>query len=261
MTPEQRAQLFGQIFGLLDSDQPGERATALDKLHSLREKMGWPTFGDVLRKLENTVSAAQLEAAEQSAAQWQRENAALAQRNAMLVARIATLRAALWFTRNWTKAAATVIVIGVGSWQCSSRGTPPDQQTVSTTSAKDTARAAVDSALRDLLKRSSWSGGETAPFIVMVSGVPYWVIIRGTIDAQSHADAHGQPIKRHCLQLFAAEAARDAGAFVTPSPYVAFGVWMKWPQRAADCRMPGTGNYQNEQGNVVDLTQHGSHQG
>jgi hypothetical protein len=63
------------------------------------------------------------------------------------------------------------------------------------------------------------------------------------VDAGSHSDARGRPIDRHCLQLFAHEAARDAGAFVTPSPYLAFGKFMTWSAHAAECRMPGDKNY------------------
>jgi hypothetical protein len=288
MTPELKARLFGQVWGLLDSDQAGERAAALDKLHSLRGKMGWPTFAALLRKLESTVTPEQLESAERNAAQWQlahddqlRKNAALAQRNAMLVARIASLRTALWFTRNPTKAAAAVIVIGLCGWQCTSEGAPPDQQPAATTSAKNAARnevphtgstpqttaptnaptTAVDAVLAEVLRRANWREGDTRPFIVVASGAPYWVIVRGTIDRHSRSDPQGHEIIRHCLQLFAAEAVRDGGAFMTPSPY-RFGLWMKWPQHgAAECRMPGTGNYQNEKRNDVDFPQTRSQQG
>jgi hypothetical protein len=277
MTPEQRAQLFGRLVRLLDSDQPGERAAALDKIHSLREKMGWPIFGDVLQKLENTVSPEQLEAAEQNAAQWQRahddrvrENAALAQRNALLVARVASLRSAMWLTRSWGRVAVAGVVVLLTGWQCSRGAAPPVQQQAvlapppdqqKSASADDAARAAIDAALRDLLRRTSWHAGDTVPVVVMANGVAYWVVVRGTIDTRSHTNGQGQPIERHCLTLFATEAVRDAGAFITPSPYVAFGVWMKWPQRAAECRMPGTGNYENAQGHALDLPQAGNYQG
>ena len=50
MTPAEKAWLFGQIWSLPDSDQPGERRAALDKLATLRAKMAWPSFGDMLRR-------------------------------------------------------------------------------------------------------------------------------------------------------------------------------------------------------------------
>ena len=252
MNAEQKARLFGQVFGLLDSDQPGERTAALDKLHSLRAKMGWPGFADLLRKLESTITPEQLEATEKERDQWVRahdervtENAALAQRNAALAARNATLRATVWFMMNWRMVAGVIVMTTLGSggwWWWSTAQAAPDQPPVAT--AEDNARAAVDAALRDVLSGMRWGEGDTAPRVVTVGGAPYWVVVRGSIDGQSHADAKGQPVPRHCLQLYASEAVRDAGAFVTPAPYLAFGQWMKWPQRAAECRMPGTRNYQ-----------------
>ena len=146
---------------------------------------------------------------------------------------------------NWKMVVGFVVVAALGSggwWWWSNAQAAPDQQPVAT--AEDTARAALDGALRDVLGGMRWGEGDTAPRVVTVGGVPYWVVVRGSIDGQSHADAKGQPVPRHCLQLYASEAVRDAGAFVTPAPYLAFGQWMKWPQHAAECRMPGTRNYQ-----------------
>jgi hypothetical protein len=250
MNRQQKSQLFGQVFGLLDSDQSGERTAALDKLHSLRLKMGWPTFADLLRKLESVVTSEQFEAVQQNLAQWMRahdervkENEALARRNAALAARNATLRATVWFMMNWRMVAgvAVVALCSGGWWWRSHAQAAPDQRTV--TVAEDTAQVAVDAALGDMLGGIRWGAGDTTPRIVTIGGAPYWIVVRGTTDEQSHADEKGRPVPRHCLQLYAFEAVRDAGAFLTPAPYLAFGKWMRWPQRAAECRMPGTRNY------------------
>jgi hypothetical protein len=251
MTAAEKAKLFGSVFAMLDSDQPGERTAALDKLHALRGKMGWWTFADLLQRLESVVSPEQLEAAERSAADWERahnervkENGALARRNAALVARNGTLHAALWVMMNWRKVAMLGLVLTVGSgggwWWWKNAEAAPDKPVAAT---DDRAQAAVDAELRDRLSRTKWGVDDTAPAIATLNGVPYWVVVRGNVDAQSHVDAQGHPVERHCLQLFASKAEADAGAFVTPSPYVAFGIWLKWPQRAAECRMPGTRNY------------------
>ena len=174
-----------------------------------------------------------------------KENGALARRNAALAARVATLHAALWVMMNWRKVALLGLVLTVGSgggwWWWSNEEAAPDKPVAA---ADDRAQAAVDAELRDRLSRTKWGVDDTAPAIATLYGVPYWVVVRGNVDAQSHADAQGRPIERHCLQLFASRAVPDAGAFVTPSPYVALGTWLKWPQRAAECRMPGTRNYQ-----------------
>jgi hypothetical protein len=252
MTPEQAARLFANLFALLDSDQPGEREAALTKIIMLRVKLGWPKFVDLLRRLEDTVARDDFEAVERERDRWMRahddrvnENAALSRRNAAQAATIVTLRAALWFMINWQMVAGvtTAAVIGSGGWWWWSKAqAAPDLQPVA--AAKDSARAAEDATLRDLLSRWRWGNGDAVPSVVRINGTEMWVIVRGTVDAHSHSDQWGRPIERHCMQLFAHEAARDAGAFVSPSPYLAFGAGMKWPLRAAECRMPGTRNYQ-----------------
>jgi hypothetical protein len=252
MNAEQKAKLLGSVFGMGDSPVEAEAVAAFLKYRALRGKMGWPNCGDMLRMIENSVAPERLEATEKERDQWMRahdervtENAALAQRNAALAARNATLRATVSFMMNWRMVAGVIVMTTLGSggwWWWSTAQAAPDQPPVAT--AEDSARAAVDAALRDVLSRTRWGDGDTAPVVVTVGGVPYWIVVRGSVDAQSHADAKGQPVPRHCLQLYASEAVRDAGAFVTPAPYLAFGQWMKWPQRAAECRMPGTRNYQ-----------------
>jgi hypothetical protein len=250
MTAEEKARQFSQIFALLDSEQPGEREAALGKLHALRVKMGWPSFGDVLRKLESTVTPEQFEAVERDLVQCKRtlderaeDNADLARRNAALSARIASLRAALWFSINWKRlaAAGVVLSLGYGGWRWSNAEASPDSPP--SAAAPDSEHAAADAAFRDVLNRTKWTTGDTPPAVWHVNGVDYWVVVRGTVDASSHADARGRPIERHCLQLYASEAVTDAGSYLTPSPYLAAGWWMKWPQHAAECRMPGKGNY------------------
>ena len=103
MNAAQKGDLFWMLFGGLDSDQPGEREAALGKIHSLREKMGWPRFVDL-----RGVTPEQLKEAEQNREKWEQahaarvaENAALARRNAALAARIAILRSSLLVMLNW----------------------------------------------------------------------------------------------------------------------------------------------------------------
>lgn len=251
MTAEEKKRLFGSVFARLDSDQPGERVAALEKLHSLRAKMGWLSFGDVLRQFESSATAKQLEAAEKNRAAWEQahnervtENAALARRNAALAARNAKLRSALWVMMNWRMVAGVAVVAagGFGGWRVWNAEAAPDKAPIGQ-AADDSANASLNAALADVLSRAKWGAGDTAPVTVRVNGFEWWIVIRGTVDQKSHVDARGRPIERHCLQLYASEAERDAGAFITPTPYLAFGQWMKWPQRAAECRMPGKVNY------------------
>lgn len=244
MNVERNARLFGQVFGKFDSDQLGERQAALEKFHALGPKLGWPTCTGLLRKLESTITPEMFEALQRAYDGKVSENAALARGNTALTASVASLRAALWFTVNWRKVASVAVAAAIasgGSWWWWTAQAAPDQQSAATVA--DPARAALEAAMRDVLGGMRWGGGDTAPRVVTVGGTPMWVVVRGSVDEHSHADARGQPIARHCLQLYASEAVRDAGAFVTPSPYLAFGVGMKWPMRAAECRMPGARNY------------------
>ena len=251
MTPQEKARLFGQVFSLLGSDQPGERSAALEKMHALRAKMDWPTFADVLLKLENTITPEQLEVAEKDLSQWKqahdartKENAALTRRNAALAALVCTLRSALWASTNFrlvVGSAAVAITLGYAGWHWANAEPSPDKQILSDTT--NSADAAADAGLRDVLTRTKWGNGDTPPVIVRVNGVDFWIVVRGSTDAKSHADDKGRPIERHCVALYAREAVRDAGAFLKPEPYLAFDWWMRWPLRAAECRLPGKANY------------------
>ena len=69
---EKATKLFASLIAMLGSDQPGERMAALEKLHALRAQMGWPSFADLLRMLENIITPEQLEAAEKDRDQWKR---------------------------------------------------------------------------------------------------------------------------------------------------------------------------------------------
>ena len=119
----------------------------------------------------------------------------------------------------------------------------PEPHSDASITATDSEHAALEAAFQDALSQAKWASGDTPPVVWHVAGVNYWIVFRGNVDTGSHADAHGHPIERHCLQLYAREAVTDAGAYLTPSPYLAGGWWMKWPLRAAECRMPGKGNY------------------
>lgn len=239
MTLEEKKRL-GTLIGLLNSNQVGEREAALGKIHALRSTVAWPGFVDLWQRAENAVSPEDFEKVEKNLAQWQQAHGAEVAKSAVLRAEIKTLRAALWSWRNLRSLATACLVLAFiagGGWYWW------DAQAAQQRVQSDPAQAATNAAMRDVLERMRWGTGDTAPIMIKVGGAPYWVITRGTVDAASHADARGQLIERHCLQLFASEAVPDSGAFVTPEPYLAFGWLMQWPQRAAECRMPGTRNY------------------
>ncbi|MGE0280205.1 MAG: hypothetical protein AB7P20_06275 [Rhizobiaceae bacterium] len=247
MTPEERKRLC-DLVGRLDSDQVGEREAALGKVHVLRGKVGWPGFADLWRRAENAISPEDFERVEKNLAQWKQAHAAKEQENTLLKARVVALvsankstRAALWTALNFkglVKVATVLAFVSGGGWWWWQAQAAPDQQPV----ASDPAETATNAALRDVLSRMRWKADDSAPLVVTVNGAAWWVIARGSTDAGSHADAWGKPIERHCLQIFAEKAVPDAGAYRTPAPYL-LGIWLRWPLRAAECRMPGTRGY------------------
>jgi hypothetical protein len=250
MTAAEKAKLFASVFGMGDSPVEAEAVAAFLKYRTLRDKMGWPGFGDILRKLESVITPEQFEAVERDLVQCRQERdarasevAALKRANTDLTARIISLRAALFFSLKWKRLAVVGLLVaaGYGGWRWSNAEARPDNAPA--VRASDGEHTALDAAFQEALSQTKWASGDTQPAVWRIGGANYWTVFRGNVDAASHADAHGHPIERHCLQLYATEAVTDAGAYLTPSPYLAGGWWMKWPLRAAECQMPGKGNY------------------
>lgn len=267
MTLERKAKLFAQLFRMLGSNHRGEAAAALEKLNSLRAKMGWPSWEQLLEMIGSSVTAAQLEAAMRAAAQWQHAHATLARENAVL-------RSALWAKINWRMLAGAAVALTVAAgapwaWSTAQAHWAAKEAekleraalaaaALQRQQAEDAAqraalqrelteglareRAKRNSAFEDLLSRTRWGHGDTAPTIHRINDTPYWVIARGTIDAKSTADAKGRPIELHCLALHADVANGREGAWAAPRPYY-FGEWMRWDEFVAECRMPGARNY------------------
>jgi hypothetical protein len=211
------ARLFGQLVALLDSDQHGERSSALEKIFSLRTKHNFPNFGDVLHTLNSTVPLADYQKLESDLAQCLRQNQ--------------LLRAAVNFGRGLRRAAVVAVVIGIGCggyyflW--------PDA------SAADALARAM---LAEMNGWQNWPSktfmGDSKPIVHAIEGRSWWVIIRGAMDKTSHADPSGNPDARHCQHYFAAPAQFDPAppaAYLAPQPYGWFGR-MTWPEVAMQCQ-------------------------
>ena len=56
-----------------DSPVEAEAVAAFLKYRTLRDKMGWPSFADLLRKLESIITPEQLEAVERDLVQCRQE--------------------------------------------------------------------------------------------------------------------------------------------------------------------------------------------
>lgn len=217
------ARLFGQLVALLDSDQQGERSSALEKIFSLRPQHHFPKFGDVLHSLNNTVPLADYQKLESDLAQCLRQN--------QILRAVVNIRA---FLKGLLSLAITVSVvggIGYGGYYLFW----PDT-------------SAADELARDVLAEmrgwQDWPSktfvGDSKPTVHMIAGRSYWIIIRGETDKTSRTDKDGDPVWRHCQHYFAAPAQFDPAppaAYLTPEPYK----WlsrMKWPEVAAQCQEP-----------------------
>lgn len=214
--------LFEAVYALLDSDQPGEAAAALTKIHQLRDKHSWPRFGDLLRPFTDTVPIAQFRKVESDLAARMRE--------------VLMLRAALGGIKNIKFAAVAVAVLGLG--YAGYRAYAPDAK------AASAAPKIASALLTDMKAFQRWPGpeaeGDAAPMVRTIAGQPYWIVVRNEIDRVSHSDANGKPLTRHCQRYFAAEAQWDTAtppSWLTPHPYGLFGLGpIKWPEAAAQCR-------------------------
>ena len=83
---------FAKLIPLLDSDQEGERNSALAKLVELREKNAWPKLAELLEARQNLVPLDQFQTLEADLAGWQSACATLTEQNATLLAACERLR-------------------------------------------------------------------------------------------------------------------------------------------------------------------------
>lgn len=215
-----------KLLSMLDSDQPGERGNALEALHKHQKKIGH-FCRDIVADSENAIPLQQYQDLENRCSAFAQANAGLAQQNAALSHRLAAYKAALAIKLHWRRALfiAAVPVVGLVAHHLFSGET-------------HAAREAAAPVFERMAAATPWvaSPTDTAPVVRQMAGYPYWVIVRYQQD-QKHRDAAGQPVTVQCVRLYAAPAEPDAGAYLKPRPYRLHGWgWLKWPERAADCR-------------------------
>jgi hypothetical protein len=216
------------------------RIKALDALLNYLAARG-RSFRQIVFEDENSVPRQDYEGLAQQLAGYQRANAAAKAYNTALAAQNKVLRGMLWgqskfahLTRLQKAAVVSALLLGGFSW----RHWPQIEAAWSPSAAAR--REAVAEAGRDLLERVPWISGRYAPVVFYAGRLPYWAMIRGDSDSERHTDAEGRPVVVHCLYLYAAPAAADAGGFLAPQPYSLFGVgWLQWPERAAECKVAG----------------------
>jgi hypothetical protein len=137
------------------------------------------------------------------------------------------LREYIAFNRGRVIGGAAVLTMGAVALNFYGPGTGP---------AAVAERQKVERALNAMAANWQWGEGETEPQVHPVAGLAYWVIGRGYIETDLHADASGQPVEMHCIQIYAKPAVADSGAYLKPASRTApFGSF-SWPERATSCR-------------------------
>jgi hypothetical protein len=226
-TPEEK---FRKIFARLDSDTPGEREAAAHMLHAeLKGRTAAPrSCVDLLNALDNNVEKSIYDAVALKLGQAEQRIAELEQDNARLGKKLRVLKAVAFIQFHWPSwaAALAVVVMGaLGAWHWWTKTQGADE------------RAAVDASLQQILEADQrWGVGYSKPIVVTAAGEKVWVILYGDTDT-GHTDSRGRPVTLHCLHLYAAPAIAESDSFRAPKPFGLFGWWLKWPERAALCRL------------------------
>ena len=225
---------FEKLVAMLDSNQPGERETALTMIHARRVQHGWPKFVDLLRPFTDTVPLAQYQKLETDLAQWIALADRLTRENQILRA---ALNLPMLLKRAGIAAGAVLLVLGGCSVLRPSgvltlpTGVTDDAFSLATLSDMSPWRRWAFDNLRE---NNSWS----SPWVGMIAGQNFWVIIKRDSDSKTYADNNGRPIMRRCLHYFVADAKYDSAIspplYFTPHPYNFFG-HMKWPEVASFC--------------------------
>jgi hypothetical protein len=216
-----------KLFAMLSSSSPGERANAAEALYAHHQAQG-RTVSDHIAEFEQFESenaklskhVAKLQAANE---RWRK---AFVSKEAV-AARLRLVREWIAFNRARAAGGAAVLAIGAVCWNFYGPGTGP---------AAVAEREKLDKAFYAMAASWSWGEGETEPRVYTVERQSYWVIGRGNIESDNHADAFGQPVEMHCLHLYARPAVADYGAYLKPgSRNAPFGPF-SWPERATSCK-------------------------
>jgi FtsZ-binding cell division protein ZapB len=228
-----------KLFAQFDDPMPAQRCNALEALREHLLKQAPPqTFRDVLHEFESAVPKQKVEALEKELgdfktanAQAKQANDALTQENDRLRREVATwktaARGAVAIRMHWKKLAAGVAVLALlgGAYYWWGPG-----------AAAAVERQRVNAAYRAALEKITWQEGQSGPVVGMVTGKPYWIMVRGEIET-SHVDNAGRPVTLQCSHVFGVPATADwSGAYQPPELYNALG-WLRWPERATVCKV------------------------
>jgi hypothetical protein len=96
--------------------------------------------------------------------------------------------------------------------------------------------AVVDDGLHRVAASATWQDSCAQPSVHIVAGKPYWALLCGETETDTHLTAQGVAVGMHCVHLYAHPAEADFGQYIKRDPYALWGLWRSWPERAVDCR-------------------------
>jgi hypothetical protein len=219
-----------KLIAQLGDPMPGQRGNALEMLYPHMEKNGWTFHGWIADLEEAAKNKADADALRQDNAkltadlsQWKGAVGKWQKAHDDLKRQLAMSQGIEWLRKHGRRilAGLAVPVIALIGWQGYQRWVWP---------------AEVDNGLHQLAMRTPWRQGYGEPFVRVIAGNPYWVLIFGDSDRSGHVTAQGGPVGMNCVHVYAEPAEADFGEYVKASPFAMGGWWRKWPQRAVDCR-------------------------
>jgi hypothetical protein len=201
MSPQEERK-FKKIYAMLDSPHQGERQAALEVIRERSAQFGWPSFGDTMRSLSETVPLA---------------------RHQELEREFADLSAKLSGFGKLATLAVVVIAVGYGVYRALQPIGATSAAQSNSTSAPPTP-AIARAGLPEMDSWQKWVANSTtedvdySPAIVhLLAGASDWPIAGRDGNETTGSDCYDKPITRHCIRYPADCATLD---YTVPPPYV-----------------------------------------
>jgi len=217
MTPGEERK-FRKIYAMLDSPYQGERQAALEVIRERSAQFGWPSFGDTMRSLSETVPLAQHQELERE---------------------FADLTAKLSGFGKLAALAVVVIAVGSGVYRALSPIGATSAAQSNTTPAPP-APAVARAGVPEMDSWPKWAANNTienvdySPAIVrLLAGSNFWLIAGRDGNETTGSDCYDKPITRDRIRYHADGATLDHTA---PSPYVLGS--LNWSKAESPCKLP-----------------------
>jgi hypothetical protein len=237
----------GKVFKLLGSRNGGEGEAALHQINGLFEKRN-TSFGELLETHVPLADHEQLQKDFDEAARLYNDlSSNFDALNRKYQAINAGRTVLLWLQAHWKRCATVAVLLAAagGGYSYLDRTAHADE------------RNAVDAQLAKALGgmaaqvNLAYTGDYSSSSVVNIGGKPYWAMLYGVTEKGSYTDANGRLVTAHCVRLYAEPAAAVSdlpGAYRAPRPFNALG-WLRWPERATQCRVITDDPKQRTEGN------------